>query len=84
MALNACLVYFYKLFFTHSIIGHWIPQPEQIRYIDKNPAFKPQKSHILSDFLLIKYLPKYGYLWNKFFSKVYGLMHTFDKFIIKE
>lgn len=64
-----------------KIIGHWLPQPEQIRYIDKNPALKPPRFHVVSDFLLIKYYPQYGYFWNLFFSKLYGLPKTIGKAI---
>jgi hypothetical protein len=61
------------------IIGHWMPKPEQIRYIDKDPALKPPRFHILSDFLLIKYFPQYGYFWNLFFNKLYNVPRTFVK-----
>ncbi len=69
------------LFHQDVIIGHWMPKPEQIRYIDKNPALKPPRFHILSDFLLIKYFPQYGYFWNLFFSKLYGVPKTLGKAI---
>jgi hypothetical protein len=69
------------LFQKDITIGHWMPKPEQIRYIDKNPALKPPRFHVVSDFLLIKHFPEYGYLWNLFFSKLYGVPRTLGKAI---
>lgn len=68
-----------KFFQKDAIIGHCMPQPEQIRYIDKNPALKPPRFHVISDVLLVKRFPQYGYLWNLFFSKLYGVPRTIGK-----
>lgn len=61
------------------IIGHWMPNPEQIRYIDKPPTLKPPRFHVISDSLLIKKYPQYGYLWNLFFEKLYSVPRTLGK-----
>ncbi|MCF4967109.1 glycosyltransferase family A protein [Nostoc sp. CMAA1605] len=68
-----------NLFEKDAIIGHWMPKPEQIRYIDKDPALKPPRFHVISDVLLVKHFPKYGYLWNLVFSKLYGVPRTVGK-----
>lgn len=70
-----------KFFENSAVIGHWVPKPEQIRYIDKDPALKPPRFHVLSDVLLVKYFPQYGYFWNLFFSKLYGVPRTAGKLI---
>ncbi|MFB2919455.1 MULTISPECIES: glycosyltransferase family A protein [Aerosakkonema] len=68
-----------KFFEKDAIIGHWMPKPEQIRYIDKPAALKPPRFHVISDVLLVKYFPQYGYLWNLFFSKLYGVPRALGK-----
>ncbi len=68
-----------KFFEKDRIIGHWLPNPAQIRYIDKDPSLKPPRFHVVSDFLLVKYYPQYGYLWNLFLSKLYGVPRTVGK-----
>jgi len=70
-----------KVFEKDAIIGHWMPNPEQIRYIDKPPTLKPPRFHVISDVLLVKYFPQYGYFWNLFFSKLYGVPRTVGKTI---
>jgi hypothetical protein len=68
-----------KFFEKDAIIGHWLPKPEQIRYLDKDPALKPPRFHIISDALLIKHFPRYGYFWNLVFSKFYDVPRTVAK-----
>ena len=51
-------------------IGHWMPSPCQIRFISQSPSLKPPRYHFLSDFLLVKRFPQYGYFWNLFFNKL--------------
>lgn len=70
-----------KFYQKDIIIGHWLPKPEQIRYIDKNPSLKPPRFHVISDVLLAKYFPKYGYFWNLFFNKLYGVPRTVGKLV---
>ena len=50
-------------------VGHWMPEPGQVRFISQDPALKPPRYHFLSDFLLVKHFPQYGYFWNLFFNK---------------
>ncbi|NEO32922.1 MAG: glycosyltransferase family 2 protein [Symploca sp. SIO3C6] len=70
-----------KSFQKDAIIGHWMPKPEQVRYIDKDPALKAARFHVISDVLLVKFFPQYGYLWNLFFSKLYGVPRTVGKLV---
>jgi len=70
-----------KFYQKDLIIGHWMPKPEQVRYIDKNPSLKPPRFHVISDVLLAKYFPQYGYFWNLFFSKLYGVPRTIGKLV---
>ena len=44
-----------KFFHPDTNIGHWLPPPEQIRFIDKDPALKPPRFHVTSDFLLVNF-----------------------------
>jgi hypothetical protein len=53
------------------IIGHWMPAGEQIRFIDRPAVAKPPRFHVVSDLLLVKRFPQYGYFWNLFFEKLY-------------
>lgn len=62
-------------------IGHWMPKPEQIRYISRDKTLKPLRFHILSDFLLIKRFPQYGYLWNLFIKQLYWTPRGIAKLI---
>ena len=70
-----------KYFHKDAIIGHWMPKPEQIRYIDKPPSLKPPRFHVVSDLLLVKSFPQYGYFWNLFFNKLYGVPRALGKTI---
>lgn len=70
-----------KYFQKDAIIGHWMPSPEQIRYIDKPPELKPPRFHVISDALLVKRYPQYGYLWNLFLEKFYNVPRTVAKFV---
>jgi glycosyltransferase involved in cell wall biosynthesis len=62
-----------------QIIGHWMPGGEQIRFIDKPATVKPPRFHVISDLLLVKRFPQYGYCWNLFFEKLYKVPHTAAK-----
>lgn len=68
-----------KYFQKNAIIGHCMPKPEQIRYIDKPPKLKPPRFHVISDMLLLKRYPQYGYLWNLFLEKLYFVPRTIGK-----
>lgn len=70
-----------NLFEQNINIGHWLPKPEQIRYIGRDNALKPPRFHVISDFLLLKGFPQYGYFWNLFFSKLYGTPRAIGKSI---
>lgn len=68
-----------KFYDKDAIIGHWMPNPEQVRYIDKPPALKPPRIHVIADALLVKSFPQYGYFWNLFFNKLYGVPRVLGK-----
>ncbi|MFB2936852.1 glycosyltransferase [Aerosakkonemataceae cyanobacterium BLCC-F154] len=68
-----------KYYQKDAIIGHCMPKPEQIRYVDKPPELKPPRFHVISDALLVKRYPQYGYLWNLFLEKLYGVPRTMAK-----
>lgn len=65
--------------YNDKIVGHCMPKPEQIRYIDKPATLKPPRFHVISDALLVKQYPQYGYLWNLFFEKLYAVPRTLGK-----
>lgn len=59
-----------KFFQPDIVVGHWMPQPEQIRYIVMPQNFKQEFRLIWpADALLAKSFPKYGYFWNLFFDQ---------------
>jgi len=66
---------------TAQHIGHWIPGAEQIRFIDKPAVMKPPRFHVISDLVLVKRFPQYGYFWNLFFEKLYQVPRTAAKLI---
>lgn len=70
-----------KFFHKDATIGHWMPQPEQVRYIGKDPALKEARSHLTADALLVKRFPQYGYFWNLFFSQLYDVPKVVGKAI---
>ncbi len=56
-----------KFFQENAIIGHWMPGPEQTRYVVQPQSIKREFRLIfLADALLAKHFPKYGYFWNLF------------------
>jgi hypothetical protein len=66
-------------FESGATIGHWMPCPAQVRFISQDPALKPPRYHFLSDFLLVKHFPQYGYFWNLFFNKLSYLPRLLGK-----
>jgi hypothetical protein len=65
-----------------QFIGYWIPGPPQIWFNTQDPALKPPRYHFLSDFILVKTFPKYGYFWNLFFNKLSYLPRLLGKSLI--
>ena len=75
-------LFFQAYFYQEGIsIGHWMPDPEQLRFVDKDPKLKPPRFHVLADFLLVKRFPQYGYFWNLFVAKFYGSFRALAKLI---
>ncbi len=72
-----------KFFQKDAIIGHAMPQPEQIRFSYKNPALKEPRLYLSAEILLMKSYPQYGYLWNLFFWQVYTIPKVIGKGIKK-
>lgn len=68
-----------KFYQKEAIIGHAMPQPEQIRFIYKDPASKVPRLYLAADVLLVKCYPQYGYLWNLFFWQVYTIPRIVGK-----
>ncbi|MEB3341228.1 glycosyltransferase family 2 protein [Okeania sp.] len=61
-------------------VGHWLPEPEQIRYISKPYSLKETRVIFPADALLVRKFPQYGYFWNLFFNELYnGLKTTIKK-----
>ncbi len=60
-----------KSYEKDRIVGHWMPSPEQIRYIYNDSPNKEVRDHLGADALLLKQFPQYGYFWNLFFAQVY-------------
>jgi len=59
-----------KFYEKDKVVGHWMPEPEQIRYILVEQSKKGDFRLILaSDALLSKRFPQYGYFWNLFFEQ---------------
>ncbi|MEL6223841.1 MAG: glycosyltransferase family 2 protein [Cyanobacteria bacterium J06627_8] len=59
-----------KFFEKDKLMGHWMPMPEQIRYVCMDQSEKGEFRLILpADALLVKKFPQYGYFWNLFFEQ---------------
>jgi hypothetical protein len=69
-------------FQSGQTVGHWMPSPAQIRFISQDPGLKPPRYHFLSDVLLVKRFPQYGYLWNLFFNKLSYLPRLLGKSLL--
>ncbi|NET50633.1 MAG: hypothetical protein F6K09_18465 [Merismopedia sp. SIO2A8] len=51
-------------------MGHWMPGPEQIRYIVMPQTVRKEFRLMLpADALLVKRFPQFGYLWDLFFEQ---------------
>jgi glycosyltransferase involved in cell wall biosynthesis len=53
-----------KFFEEDAVVGHWMPKPAQIRYIDRPSSSKEMRFYVLADILLVKRFPRYHYFWN--------------------
>jgi hypothetical protein len=65
-----------KFFQKDMYIGHWMPEPSQIRYIVRPYSMKSPRILFPSDALLVKRFPQYGYFWNLFFEELYNGIKT--------
>jgi Glycosyl transferase family 2 len=61
------------------IVGHAMPQPEQIRCILRDSVPDEPPVHLLAELLLLRCYPQYGYLWNLILWQVYTLPRIFAK-----
>ena len=62
-----------KFFEQGKIIGHLLPQPEQIRIEENPPEYKKSRRfYIIAEILLVKRFQEYGYLWNLIIDQVRG------------
>jgi hypothetical protein len=55
------------------VIGHWLPGPAQMRFIDRDPASKEPRTYLAADLMLNRVFPQYGYFWNLFFSQMWDI-----------
>lgn len=54
-----------KFYEKGKVIGHLLPEPEQIRSEDNPPENRRTKRfYVFAEILLLKHFPQYGYLWN--------------------
>lgn len=54
-----------KFFQPEQVIGHKMPQPEQLRSEDNPPEYKRRgRFYIFAEILLLRRFPQYGYLWT--------------------
>lgn len=66
-------LYIQAKFYQKGIfIGHWMPEPGQIRYIVRPYSLKTVRLLVLVECLLVKQFPQYGYLWNLFFEELHN------------
>lgn len=65
-----------------QIIGHWMPNPPQVRLAARDPKLKPPRFHAASDWLLVRRYPQYGYFWNLFFNKLSYVPRIYAKLLL--
>lgn len=69
-------IFMQSMYFEEGkIVGHWMPKPDQIRFIGKDTTMVTPRFYIISDFLLVKGFPQFGYNWNLF---LYELTHLYQ------
>ncbi|MEB3213625.1 MAG: glycosyltransferase family A protein [Leptolyngbyaceae bacterium] len=74
-----------KFFERERIVGHWMPAPEQIRYISMDQSNKNEFRLMLpADALLAKKFPQYGYFWNLCFEQFWVAVKKLLKKIVTE
>ena len=62
-----------KFFEKGKIIGHLLPQPEQIRVEENPPEYKKSRRfYIFAEVLLLRKFKNYGYLWNLIVDQIRG------------
>ena len=72
-----------KFFEENKEVGHWMPAPEQIRFIDRPSSLKELRFHFSSDALLAMRFPQYGYFWNLFFDQFWtALRQLYEYYIV--
>ncbi|MBD0336529.1 MAG: glycosyltransferase family 2 protein, partial [Cyanobacteria bacterium Co-bin13] len=64
-----------------AVVGHWMPEPAQMRFMVGDLAQKPPRFHVLSDALLVRRFPQYGYFWNLFFNKLSYVPRIYGKML---
>lgn len=74
-----------KFFKQDVFIGHWMPLPEQARYIKMPRAEKNEFIRLIlpADALLVKKFPQYGYFWNLLFEQFWVAVRTIGHKILK-
>lgn len=68
-----------KFFQQEAIIGHWLPNPGQIRFITRPAKLKELRLNVQAEILLIKCFPQYGYFWNLIFWEISLIPRTMAK-----
>lgn len=54
-----------KFFENNKIVGHRLPQPEQLRIEENPPQFKrTRRFYVFAEILLLRRFPQYPYLWH--------------------
>jgi hypothetical protein len=71
---------FYK---KDAVVGHWLPAPAQMRFIERDPATKEPRTYLAADLLLNRAFPQYGYFWNLFFSQLWDFPRVIAKHLKK-
>ncbi|WP_144869115.1 transposase [Hyella patelloides] len=62
-----------KFFKKGKIIGHLLPQPEQIRIEENPPEYKKSRRfYVFAEILLLRKFQNYGYLWNLIVDQIRG------------
>ncbi len=73
-----------KFFEQGKIIGHLLPQPEQIRIEENPPEYKKsQRFYVIAEILLIKRFTQYGYLWNLIIDQIRGSLSRGVNFALR-
>lgn len=70
-----------KFFKENTVIGHWLPEPAQVRFTWRHSEAKERRFYIATDLFLLRRFPQYGYFWTLCVSQLIYIPIRLARFI---